>query len=208
MTTPDVLIGMLERAAPQPPRKWRLIACFAGYLVKGWAGDAANRVIAAIEEAGGDGLPAGALAAMRLELYPSAWEASHGVDRVAYWAAEHDDRAERACRNAVLEMASRVAGHSPDGGAGACRLMREAILDITGRPPIYFPATLALLGGAKQAGALAALAYEGRDYAVMPILADALEEAGCRDRKLLAHLRGGGPHVRGCWALDLLLGKE
>jgi hypothetical protein len=38
-------------------------------------------------------------------------------------------------------------------------------------------------------------------------LADALEEAGCLDDVLLGHLRGGGPHVRGCWAMDLLLAK-
>src|SRR5262249_54743239 len=39
-------------------------------------------------------------------------------------------------------------------------------------------------------------------------LADALEDAGCADPDLLGHLRSPGPHVRGCWAVDLLLGKE
>ena len=42
----------------------------------------------------------------------------------------------------------------------------------------------------------------------MGVLADALEEAGCCDPELLGHLRGPGPHVRGCWAVDLLIGKE
>ena len=42
----------------------------------------------------------------------------------------------------------------------------------------------------------------------LAVLADALEEAGCDNADLLSHLRGPGPHVRGCWALDLLLGKE
>ena len=41
----------------------------------------------------------------------------------------------------------------------------------------------------------------------LPILADALEDAGCSDADLLAHLREPGHHVRGCWALDLVLGK-
>ncbi len=41
----------------------------------------------------------------------------------------------------------------------------------------------------------------------LPILADALEDAGCGDADLLAHLREPGRHVRGCWALDLVLGK-
>lgn len=47
-----------------------------------------------------------------------------------------------------------------------------------------------------------------RAYDRMPILADALEDEGCADHELLAHLRGSGPHVRGCWALDLVLGKS
>jgi hypothetical protein len=46
---------------------------------------------------------------------------------------------------------------------------------------------------------------EDRAFDRLPILADALEDAGCDDGDLLAHLRGDGPHVRGCWALDLVL---
>jgi hypothetical protein len=49
--------------------------------------------------------------------------------------------------------------------------------------------------------------YDARDSGGLPVLADALEEAGCDDRELLAHLRGGGPHCRGCFVLDALLGK-
>jgi hypothetical protein len=45
---------------------------------------------------------------------------------------------------------------------------------------------------------------EGR-FEALPILADALEEAGCRDADLLAHCRAPGPHARGCWLLDALL---
>jgi hypothetical protein len=45
-------------------------------------------------------------------------------------------------------------------------------------------------------------------YADLPILADALEEAGCTNGALLDHCRSSGPHVRGCWAVDLLLGKQ
>jgi hypothetical protein len=42
----------------------------------------------------------------------------------------------------------------------------------------------------------------------LPILADALEDAGCSDESILSHCRSGGVHTRGCWVLDLVLGKE
>jgi hypothetical protein len=50
--------------------------------------------------------------------------------------------------------------------------------------------------------------YDARDFSDMPVLADALEEAGCNDADILGHCRSGGEHVRGCWVIDLLLGKE
>jgi hypothetical protein len=55
---------------------------------------------------------------------------------------------------------------------------------------------------------LARQMYESRDFGAMPILADALQDAGCGDEQILAHCRGPGPHVRGCWVVDLVLGKE
>jgi hypothetical protein len=54
---------------------------------------------------------------------------------------------------------------------------------------------------------IAATMYDSRDFAPMPILADALEDAGCDHPDVLAHCRGPGPHVRGCWVVDLVLGK-
>jgi hypothetical protein len=55
---------------------------------------------------------------------------------------------------------------------------------------------------------LAQTIYDDRRFDLLPILADALEEAGCDSADILAHCRGPGPHVRGCWVVDLLLGKE
>ncbi len=62
---------------------------------------------------------------------------------------------------------------------------------------------------------LAEAAYDERslpsghlDPARLVVLSDAVEEAGCADADFLAHLRSPGPHVRGCWALDLVLGRE
>jgi hypothetical protein len=63
--------------------------------------------------------------------------------------------------------------------------------------------------------ALAQAAYDERelpagtlDTTRLAVLADAVEEAGCDQADLLAHLRGPGPHVRGCWTVDLLLGQS
>jgi hypothetical protein len=62
---------------------------------------------------------------------------------------------------------------------------------------------------------LAQSAYEERtlpsgelDPARLAVLSDALEETGCDNAYILRHLRGPGPHVRGCWVVDLLLGKD
>jgi hypothetical protein len=53
---------------------------------------------------------------------------------------------------------------------------------------------------------LARQMYEAREFGAMPILADALQDAGCDNPDILDHCRGPGPHVRGCWVVDLVLG--
>ncbi|MBX9584052.1 MAG: hypothetical protein K2X87_27445 [Gemmataceae bacterium] len=55
--------------------------------------------------------------------------------------------------------------------------------------------------------ALAAGIYADRAFDRPPVLADALEDAGCGHADILAHCRGDGPHARGCWVVDMILGK-
>jgi hypothetical protein len=51
--------------------------------------------------------------------------------------------------------------------------------------------------------------YESREFGAMPILADALQDAGCDSDDILSHCRdANGVHVRGCWVVDLVLGKQ
>jgi hypothetical protein len=50
--------------------------------------------------------------------------------------------------------------------------------------------------------------YEDRAFDRLPLLADALMDAGCADEQVLGHCQSDGPHVRGCWVVDLVLGKE
>jgi hypothetical protein len=54
---------------------------------------------------------------------------------------------------------------------------------------------------------LAHALYDERRFEDLPILADALEEAGCTEPVVLDHCRSGGEHARGCWVVDSLLGK-
>lgn len=55
--------------------------------------------------------------------------------------------------------------------------------------------------------ALATGIYEERAFDRLSILSDALMDAGCDEGEVLRHCRGEGPHARGCWVVDLLLGR-
>jgi hypothetical protein len=78
--------------------------------------------------------------------------------------------------------------------------------DIFGNP--FRPITFSPEWRTDTAIALARQMYDSRDFSAMPILADALQDAGCDSEDVLNHCRGEGPHVRGCWVVDLVLGKE
>ncbi len=85
------------------------------------------------------------------------------------------------------------------------RLIRE-LFGASFRPVALHPAWLA--GSDSRAAKLAADIYRDRTFGLMPMLADVLEGAGSEDADILAHCREPGEHVRGCWALDLVLGKS
>jgi hypothetical protein len=87
-----------------------------------------------------------------------------------------------------------------------CDLLRE-VFGNPFRPSAVDPVWLAWEGGTVRR--LAEAVYEGRTFEQLPILADALEEAGCTHAGLLAHCRQQpGAHVRGCWVTDLILGTK
>ncbi|HJT77523.1 MAG TPA: hypothetical protein VJ739_10020, partial [Gemmataceae bacterium] len=91
---------------------------------------------------------------------------------------------------------------------GAERAAQAALLrDLFGNPFRPPPA----LGPAWRGGAVPRLAravYDERAFDRLPLLADALERAGCTDTAVLAHARGAGEHARGCWLLDALLERQ
>jgi hypothetical protein len=83
-----------------------------------------------------------------------------------------------------------------------CILLR----DVFGNP--FRPVAFDPAWRTDTAVALARGMYGSRDFSAMPILADALQDAGCENDDLLAHCRDAKQvHVRGCWVVDLVLGK-
>jgi hypothetical protein len=97
--------------------------------------------------------------------------------------------------------------------AAQAALLRDHFGPLPFRPVPIDAAWLAWNGGTVRQ--LAQAAYQERelpsgtlDVGRLGVLADALEEAGCTQAELLRHLRGPGPHVRGCWVIDLLSGRE
>jgi hypothetical protein len=100
-----------------------------------------------------------------------------------------------------------LAGYShagKDGWAVLCTVVRDIFRNPFRPAPALDPTVRTWNGGTIPR--LARAIHDARDYGRVGVLADALEDAGCEQADLLAHLRGG-PHVRGCWALDLLLGR-
>lgn len=89
---------------------------------------------------------------------------------------------------------------------GNWKLHTALVRDIFGNP--FRPASVDSSCLTSMVRLLAQSIYDDRAFDRMPVLADALEEAGCINVDILRHCRGLGPHVRGCWVVDLLLGKE
>jgi hypothetical protein len=86
------------------------------------------------------------------------------------------------------------------------RANADLVRDIFGNP--FRPVAFSPEWRSDTALSLARQMYDSRDFGAMPVLADALQDAGCADADILDHCRGDGPHVRGCWVVDLVLGKE
>jgi hypothetical protein len=91
--------------------------------------------------------------------------------------------------------------------ASAVRLLCGMLRDVFGNP--FRPVTLSPDWRTETVVALARQMYEAREFSAMPILADALQDAGCDNDDILAHCRdASATHARGCWVVDLVLGKE
>jgi hypothetical protein len=87
----------------------------------------------------------------------------------------------------------------------ARQIIPPLLRDIFGNP--FHPASINPSWLTSTVVALAEGIYQDRAFDRMPILADALQDAGCDNEDILNHCLQPGEHVRGCWALDLILGK-
>jgi hypothetical protein len=114
-----------------------------------------------------------------------------------------------------FKMAIEYAQHAlgaysrPDFTGGCAREAAEQVVlarDVFRNP--FHPVTFDPPWRTEAVVALARSMYDSRDFTPTPVLADALEDAGCTEADVLAHCRGDGPHVRGCWVVDLVLGKS
>jgi hypothetical protein len=128
--------------------------------------------------------------------------------RHAAWAVaiacHPDELAEEVAENVCLAASSSGIAHEKSFQA-------ELVREIFGNP--FHPITLDPRWLTSTVVDLARSIYESfpwqaGGYMALPILADALMDAGCDSEELLGHLRSAVPHVRGCWAVDLILGKS
>ena len=171
-------------------RKLRLFACACTRRVWGRLEDLARAAVE-VAECFADGTAGAAeLRAARLACKSAGASAS--------WYAAASDPAV-AARNAALSAQS-ASGEAERFAQAA--LLREVFGPLPFRPVAVEPGWLR--PGVVR---LARTVYEERAFDRLPALADLLQQAGCANAELLAHCRSGGPHVRGCWAVDVLLGK-
>jgi hypothetical protein len=184
-------------------RKRILFGCATARLVWDHVTRPANRAAIETAERRADGsLPRKAFADawMALEWEPAMWTDWNIValtDGAPYREATREEQ--RMMTENPFQRARSVTH----------RLWSDALRDIVGDPfhPVAIdPAWLA--GNDGIAVKLAAAIYEERRFADLPVLADALEDGGCASAELLGHLRAPGTHFRGCWALDLVLGRS
>jgi hypothetical protein len=99
-----------------------------------------------------------------------------------------------------------LVGNLVQAGCMSAEKFLSAIHEICGNP--FRPLSFNPNWQTSTVQQLAAAIYQEKAFDRLPILADALEDAGCDSTDLLNHLRQPGEHVRGCWALDLVLGEK
>ncbi len=195
-------------------RKMRLFGCACCRRLGGLLADA--RSLAAVEVA--ERFADGAVTRAALDAARAAARAAvSDLGQPEYrwepdgWAANAAEMVVHGTGKIYFQLAATRAaeaiGQSGVRTNAAERALQLALLrDIFGKP--FRPVTFAPDWRTDTAVSLARGMYDSRDFSAMPILADALQDAGCDSAGVLNHCRVPGEHVRGCWVVDLVLGKE
>lgn len=199
---PRPMLEFLDGKADE--RRLRLFAISCCRRIWGLLIDGRSRRAVEVAEQYAEGTAtAGQLNAARIEAFDAYFNAFVSRDDPA--SAAH-----AAACDSAFQAALFAAQHAAEARDKAAERKEQAALlrHLLGnpfRPVTAVPAWLAWEGGTVRK--LAQRIYDERRFNDLPVLADALEEAGCDDRDILAHCREEGGHLRGCWALELLLGK-
>jgi hypothetical protein len=207
-TRPDVLLAFLRGKATD--RKFRLfaVACCRRFGA-GLARDE-SRAAAAVAERLAEGQADAEEAARVRATLEAALNADAFADGIEYVAARTASAALDPDPVDAAEVAARVGVVGPAEETWPSRREQaELVREVFGNP---FRAVTVDLGWLTAndgvALKLARTAYREQAFDRLPILADALEDAGCTNADVLGHCREAGVHVRGCWLLDHLLGKS
>jgi hypothetical protein len=197
-------------------RKARLFA--AGCVRRVWhllADERSRRMVEVVERLAdgpdGDGQLEAARAAARAAFVAAdaAWHAAAepagSAGATAAIAACYADDPATAPLYAVHAAADDDEARAAEQATQA-HLLREVLGPAPFHPVVVAPSWLAWKGGLVVR--LARRIYESRRFDELPGLAFALEQAGCTDEEILGHCRMPGGHIRGCWVLDRLLGKD
>ncbi|OAI50593.1 hypothetical protein AYO44_17685, partial [Planctomycetaceae bacterium SCGC AG-212-F19] len=188
-------------------RKLRLFAVACCQQIWDRVTDERSRTSVAVAERFADGLatPTELLRACHAAFDVSTALAGTGG---ATWAA-----ASACASTSHPDIALRIRGNGGIAWTAAYRAKSgprlrqcELLRDIVANP--FRPVTVDPIWLTSNVAALAKRFYDERAFDSLPILADALEDAGCTNADVLGHCRVDGVHVRGCWLIDLLLQKE
>jgi hypothetical protein len=136
-----------------------------------------------------------------------ATAAARATVRESAWAAARV--AQQQMIQQIWKKVDGVWATAPEEKKAAQRRQSDLLRCIIGDP--FCPVTVDphwLVWNDATVAKLAHVIYDERAFHHLPILADALEEAGCGNADFLNHCRQPGEHVRGCWVIDLILGKE
>jgi hypothetical protein len=204
-----------EGAAEGKDRKFRLFACACCRRFWDRIPEQCNRdAVVAVEDFLDGHLSAPELqealrASSKVELKDGTRRSEPG-----YWIVKYLGRGfyKMTAAASALVVASKVMFMADEEYGGEARHEFNAIqadlLRCVFGPLPFRPIDLNPAWRSSTVNQLAESVYKPGAFERLPLLADALEDAGCTEAELLNHLRGPGVHVRGCWAVDLALGKR